>query len=541
MFRVMIVDDDDIERRGLAGLSVFPKLGMSVVAQAWDGSHAMELAAEFRPDIIISDIRMPVMDGLTFAAKVKVLLPVHIIMMSGYEDFEAAKQALSIGAHAYLTKPLKIEELEQALIRITGVLRADASAEYEATQIRTRLNALQPLLRERLLRDLLLGVRSMEDKHTRTEAVAAGLFTDEEKMAVILLESKDSAQPLLLRIQDTLTGMALALTLSGPIVIQGGTFAAVAFLPRFMNDEMAFDHLQQCAVYMLNTVKDGHDSSITISISTISDDESLLYVMYRQACSAMRFRSVYGPNRVYWYENESAFLSLPDISGAAGKIADYFRRNDIDGIIKVATAFFGDLQNSLPDPEALRRTCGELLLRLALTPYDKAENLAKHLADKKEACLELLKKTETEAALHDFCALFAAAPYDNGLKRRSRSDEIADRALAYIRQNFTKDISIDDIASQVYITPSHLRRVFKNVTGQTIQDCILAERMNKARELLYHTDTKIYDIALQTGYENSSYFNIVFKKYFGTAPGAYRSHIMSGGVVEAEDHDEKDV
>jgi two-component system response regulator YesN len=449
MFNVMIVDDDDIERRGLAGLAVFPKLGMSVVAQAWDGSHALTLAAEYRPDIVISDIRMPVMDGLSFAAKVKSLLPVHVIMMSGYEDFEAAKQALSIGADAYLTKPLKIEELEQTLIRVTGVLRADASAEYEAEQIQARLSALQPLLQERLLRDLLLGVRSMEDKHTRTEAAAAGLLMDEEKMAVILLESKDKAQPLLLRIQDTLAGMAPALTLSGPIAIQGGIFATVAFLPRFMNDEMAFDHLQQCAVYMLNTVKNGPDSSITISISTINDDETLLYDMYRQASSAMRFRSVYGPNRVYWYENESAFPDLPDISTAPEQIA----------------------------------------------PCD-------------------------------------------GQKRRSRSDEIAGRALSYIRQNFARDISIEDIANQVYVTPSHLRRVFKNVSGQTIQDCILAERMNKARELLYRTDLKIYDIALQTGYENSSYFNIVFKKYFGSSPGVYRSHIVSGSAAEVEGHDE---
>ena len=533
-----------MERQGLASLSIFPRFAMKVVAEAWNGEQALEIAETVRPDIVISDIRMPIMDGLTFAAKLKEKFPAtHIIMMSGFEDFSAAKQALSIGAHAYLTKPLRFDELERNLALIAGSIDAVANAAYEAVELQKRVDAIRPLLRERLLRDLLLGVRRMDDRLTRHEVRESGLFSPQDKLAVILLMAEKTAEiakgktagtagitvgrektdmdSFMLGIQDIMSGMSMALTLSEPIAIHSGVFACIAFLPRRMDDEVAFDHLQQCATYMLEHVRTKSGQSVTISISSIRDDEMKLDAMYTEAYDTMRLYSAYGLNRVYWYETTETRSSAPDVYAVAEDILRRFT-TDFSGIREQIAMFFDGMLGANLSLQNMQALCCELLTYLRVASAKQGRDFA-------------VKKTEKSPYVQILSANFAhelqehminiLTPGDEVFtpQTKTHADILVEKAVEYMNTHYMQDISADTIAQDVFITPAHLRRVFKNVTGQTIQEYILTARMNKAREMLSSTDLKIFEVAQAVGYENPPYFNIVFKKYFGKTPGEYRS------------------
>ncbi|MDR1532271.1 MAG: helix-turn-helix domain-containing protein [Clostridiales bacterium] len=478
MYKLLIVDDDETERRGIAGLPFFARYALSVAGEAWNGSQALEQALAIKPDIVLTDVRMPVMDGVTFAGHLKKALPsTRIILMSGFEDFESARQAVAIGADAYLTKPLRIDELESALRCAVGTLDSAAEDAYAARTLRERLESVRPFIKERLLRDLLLGVRSLRDKSARAEAEEAELFVPRSKLAVLLLADVHTREadvtPSMMELRDLLSRLCVTLNLSPPVFIHSGIFAVVASLPARLDDEGAFNHLQYCANHMLDAARAGCGRSLVAAISGIEEDEARLNAMYAQASETLRVHA-WGTG-AYWYAPAEQ-----DAGSAA------------DAIITMAGA----------DPRV------QAFLDTEDGMAALFEALAARWRDRPGG------QRQEERPL------------------RSASDALVEKAVAFIKGNFHKEISTDTISKEVYITPAHLRRVFKNVTGQTIQDYILAMRMDRARELLRGTDKKMLEIARSVGYESQSYFNVVFKKYCGRSPGEYRAWLMDGSPSE---------
>ncbi|MDR1638586.1 MAG: response regulator [Clostridiales bacterium] len=526
MYKVLLVDDDEIERQGLASLPVFPEHGMRIAGEAWNGKNAMELAEALQPDIVLTDIRMPVMDGLELASKLKVGNPeTRIVMMSGYEDFEAVRQALSFGADAYLTKPLNIAELGRVLGRVSASLNSRADESFEKGQLLKKVESMGPILRERLLRDLLLGVRSMSSVSARDEASSAGLFLAREKLAVILLEVEQSAsdrmEVFLERVQETLSGMSQALALCAPVVIHGGMLGFIAFMPRRMDDEAAFDHLQQCSAYMVERVRAAIGCPVTIGISSIREDETALASMYCQALETLRKFAGHGSNRAYWHEPESAGARQgPDIESLSREILEIINLQDPKAG-EACSIFVDELVSVGASMEELKGSCCELLANMAAVAGRKGQEL--------KLSGSLFQNIISARYAEDIKGCLKEQFSRQKSQRKSCGEVFAEKASAFMRENYKLDLSTDRIAQEVFVTPAHLRRVFKNATGQTIQEYLLAVRMDKARELLRTTEARILDVARDVGYANPSYFNIVFRKYYGKPPGEFR-----GGERNAE-------
>ena len=156
-YRVMIVDDEPIVCEGLRTF-YWDRYECEIAAEAMDGAEALELAETVRPDIIISDIRMPEMDGIAFSQRIKALDPgCEIILLTGYADFAYAQQALKIGVHDYLLKPFSFEDIEKALMGCIAAI-ADRNRKLEAeNHIREQLYTMVPFLTKQVYQDLLDG------------------------------------------------------------------------------------------------------------------------------------------------------------------------------------------------------------------------------------------------------------------------------------------------------------------------------------------------------------------------------------------------
>lgn len=530
MYRVLVVDDDEIERTGLSALDIFPIMNMQIIGSAWNGQQALELCAKEQPDIVISDIRMPVMDGLSFARVLKQMQPdTKIILISGFEDFAAAQQAIYIGADAYLVKPLNIDDLTNTLKQITSVMDGERAIAAENERLQARFVALLPVLQERILRDLLLGVCSMNDVQTRDEAQNLRLIEHTGKLALMIIQLDAFGKDVQLRqrqymyTNELLVALSKPFTDAMPIAVYFDQYALIINLPNMMDDETAFEYLHSCASTIFNDVRSRTGCNISIAISDIGESMDQVNMLYTQALKALQMRSSNKTNHIYWYDMaQGTEAPLPQVGIAAEHIERCMLVNDPVSLGNHLSDFFIAIDKSGATIETAHALCFELLLRFMMLASGTGKDFLS-IFENRETPYRAILEINNLADLKSFIlCLLERAMTILYIKQSTQAQKSVERARSIIQEQYTQQISTETIAQELYIAPSHLRRIFKNITGQTIQECILATRMSRARELLFDPSIKVFEVAQAVGYDNHSYFCIVFKKYFGTAPGEYR-------------------
>ena len=528
MFKLLIVDDDEMERRGIRSLSLLEALDIEVVGEAWNGREGLELCETLRPDIVLTDVRMPVMDGLGFSQELMRRHPdTRVLMMSGYEDFDAVRLAVSVGAWAYLTKPLALDDLKSALERVTGALRGEQHREEEGKQLQIRLEQMMPLMRERLLRDVLLGVRGADDAQTCSEAQSLCGYLVNAPLCVMILQLQLQNLPP----EQQLGGNTRAFDVLGPLCIamdaqlfsiRSGLYALIFTLSPSLDDEALFDSLQAHATRVLNELQQALSCELTVAVSGVGKGIWSLHSLHQQALSTLQKQALYSSNRVYWYEQNGGGALLPDAAGILKQLEERMFSHDMEGLKQALNAFFSGLREVNATIEYARILCVDLIFRHSLLAHADGKDFLS-LFEGREIPYARVMSTRTADELQAFLLDVYAQALDRLYVRpASQAEALVHKVRKLIAADFDKPISAATIAKEVFLTESHLRRVFKNVTGQTIGEHILMTRMQRACELLRGTDMRVFEIAGAVGYENHSYFSIVFRKYFGKAPGEYR-------------------
>lgn len=523
VYRVFLVDDDDLERRGIRALQLFEQLELTIVGEAWNGELALQQMHALRPDIVLSDVRMPVMDGLRMAAALRRELPgVKLIMMSGYEDFDAVRQSIQVGAEAFLTKPLRIDELKHTLSQVLDALDAERNRTRRRETVARYVARLMPMLRERLLRDLMLGVRHLDGGETQRELEEIGLFQDVDQFCVfaVQLSGPGEAQAGALDALKEVEGQHEAI----PVAIQGGLYALMVILPRGLNDEALFDSLQQRANAILTQLR-ALKASVTLGISGVGSVPGQLGQLYRQACAALQKQALYSANRVYWYDSQEEGRALPDAVACARQMDRALAQNDEQAVCGVITQFYGAMSAAGAQLETAHALSLEMLFHFVILAHQDGKDFLSVFDGREMPYQSIAAQRDLEGLARWMRQLFLKVLPALYLRPRSQAEKLVGQVREIIETQYAGDISADAIARQLFVAPSHLRRVFKNLTGQTIQECILATRMNRARALLFDPSEKVFEVAQAVGYDNHSYFSIVFKKYFGVTPGEYRNAI----------------
>lgn len=528
MYKVLIVDDDELERNGLMSLDLFSQMNMQIEAEAWNGQQALELFEHVKPDIVISDIRMPIMDGLTLTRIIKERRSnVKIILMSGYEDFTAAQQAVYIGAEAYVLKPLNITELTNVLKQIVNDIDVENNSNAEVRRLQARAEALQPMVREQLMRDLLLDIRSMSNPQTKQEVSNMGLFMGDEKLVVFNIQIGDLAagknQHHCIQIMDLMKKMSNSYSEMHLIAVQNNLLAMIITLPARLDDEKAFEYLENKAKDIFDMLREETSCDITIAISNIGVMAEQLNVLYTQAMSALQKQIIYNTNRIYWYEDtQNVPVPLPKTNIVAEDIQNCMITNDRQRLINTIASLCNSIRNANASFETIHAMCLELLSRFTIIASENGKDFLS-VFNTRQVPYKLILEMESLSDIQQYLIeVFQNAMKDLYAHQSTRTERMVEQAKEIIQQQYDQDISADTIAHEIFIAPSHLRRIFKNLTGQTIHDYILAIRMSKARELLFNPELKVYEVAQAVGYNNHSYFCITFKKYYGTTPGEYR-------------------
>lgn len=485
MYTLLIVDDEEIEREGMAQFIPWDSYEIKVVSTARNGAEGLEKIAKFRPDLAIVDIKMPVMNGIEMIRQAKEQYPdMTFVVLSGYGDYEFTSQAMELGVRHYILKPCDESKMIPVLNKAFAELEEARKKNARSEKLETEARLLKPYAREQLFRDLLLGKAQASSGARQLVDELGG----EQRMVLLLdFRLKCGFDSLERYVVGNMLGDLLP---DGTLLMTTGVDRDVLVLA----DAMAESSVET-AVQVLKKEFKRFETLPMLSSASRTGTLAELSVLFRQAQELLQLNMD---------ENEPALLRPS--------------RN----------AALPETVNEIFDLEALRQTGSyeELLQELAFS-FAKMEAKDYRPQQRQKLC-ELAWKLlfEDKAVPEDSLPAWADALTAawNHPQPDARSREIF---LAIYENLPEPEFSLQTIAQQrLFMSEDHLRRIFSQMTGNRFSAYLEHCRITQARRLLeFQPDMKISRLAELVGYPlDGQYFSKVFRKICGVTPTEYRNH-----------------
>lgn len=545
MVNILVVDDFLADRRSIRSvLTGFSDLNVHTIREAENGFQALEQIEKDAPDIVISDIEMPVCDGFELARAIRIRYPrIKIIFCSLYDEFDYARRALYFGGYGYILKPINPEELKQCILRATGHLTDEAlrqrdRQEYET--LRKVLDEYRPVLVEDLLRTLIMnGLQTSEASLWERIAylrigLAKGAFAvayveidDLEKLASA--ETFEQRQifrlKLYRRMEEVLRG-------EGNLTILPLDDAHFAIL---INQTEAGDvsssgvhkKVYHCCTKLLAEFAKS-DVSLTISVSEPCASLQGVHNLYEQCLYLMKHKYLLGKNKIILPEDVPSTRTTPDFDFNAIQKEVRFLLNS--GTAVDIEQFIDQLFRAAP-PYAnavyFKNLCFSIVICMQIALTENHEALS-DTSNTQTPVWETLLRFETVA---DASRWIKTILIDNqsllAVRSQHHNSQMVEKIKKYIESNYTRNFNLDVLAADLFYSPNYLNRIFKQETGETIFEYATTFRMEKAKELLHDPNIKLQGVSEALGYSNPAYFSSVFKKSTGMTLKEYRERYLA--------------
>ena len=540
MLKVFLAEDEFIIREGIKNNIDWQAHGYEFCGEASDGELAFPLIQKTRPDILITDIKMPFVDGLALSRLVKKELPeTEIIILSGYEEFDYAKEAIQIGVARYLLKPINGETLLQEIDSVAEIIlgkqkekeiREKYQKEMEENSLRDQMDLFQ---------HLVTGDCSMEE-----------LLSVADKLDLKIMAPWYSI--VLLKIQSMKHDYE---EYSGSIVVVDERIAKLAE-PEHV---LIFDRALEGRAFLFKA--DSEDELLAYQKEYLGDVKEVLssYVNLRYfggiGTPVNRLREIPASfedashafaHRYLVAESCILDSSLLMQEGAAEqedfrisavnpeqidrtKMQEFLRTGDLDEVVYFVDEFFGKLDGGAMKSRIFRQY-------ITMDAYFSIVDVLKGLGlqkDEIEAPDQDSSILQDEKSAMDYIVrIMEKALVLREKKASSRYEDVVSEVIHYIEDNYAQEeLSLNLLASHVNFSPNHLSMIFSQQTGQTLIRYLTDYRMNRAKELLRCSSKKSSVISMEVGYKDPHYFSYLFKKTQGMTPTQYRG----GRAAEGED------
>ncbi|MBM7568218.1 response regulator transcription factor [Paenibacillus sacheonensis] len=536
MYALLIVDDEKWVRKGLRLTIDWEAEGIEVLGEARDGEEALRMIEERTPDFIISDIKMPRMDGLALLEAVKARrLPTKMIMISGYSDFSYAQKALKCGVVDYVLKPIEETQILGVIRKCVDELKQEQDNHRHLEQITGCMRESLPLARQRFLEDLLLGENGFgHSRDTTREALDIRLNPDRLQVIAVHVyawgaNADDPGSRSLLRYG--LGNMAEEIgALAGEVMACPLDEREEADLAILLSSSRSHDAAITDAMNaLMKSASQYLNMGITIGVSrerTMSE----LPASFREAVSACAYAFYEGYGKVYEAARRPASSALPSLH--PGQIGPPGWDSRLVHAIKLnKDAMVNDLAEELF--QHIRASAAKYA---PLTLRKGVENLLQEVEQKLEAGYQSGKAADhdnpgiqirlrlpwcsVDELQSELPALFQQLLQVTGtLGNRKRVIELA---LDYLEAHAADAVTMNGVAEHFYLNPSYFSKLFHEETGETFSKCLARFRIDRAKLLLKDTKLKVYEVAEKVGYQDFRHFTKVFKEQEGITPGQYR-------------------
>lgn len=535
MLNLLLVDDEPLVLQTLHNAVDWTGFGIKIVGEARDGEEAYELCQTLKPDILLTDIRMPKMDGLELALKLtEEGSKIKTIIISGVQDFNYAKTAMELKADGYILKPIQIEELKAALQKVINNITIERDKENILNDLRRRINDSLPALRDKFLASLiqghLLSPVAIDERLKYYNipfpadglTVIAALEIDNFQKLNTELSIKD--MQLTVFAIDNVIRELVEINQAGLFLILQENSFAIIFHEKCIEDNRVLTICDE----IIETLGNYLNISVSIGIGSVAEDITELKKSYNDALKALQYKFYTGKRSVIDISDieDSGANEEPDIdfNNWQEPLSLSIQAGNVDTVNEILTQVFDTLNRnntiSVSEVKAfysefLRSFCKQL----------KNTPLANDPAYQLSYLLEKILQQETIQDLSNYVReLFLGITKFFGDKQLLKNSHIVKKVISYIAGHYMEEgLNVKQLSEEVaFLTPNYLSRVFKQITGQTLIEYITNTRINIAKELLQQPDLKIYEICEMVGYSNPKYFTKVFKKTTGIFPTQYR-------------------
>ena len=532
-YRVLLADDEEEIRTGISRKIDWASLGFSLVGEAANGEEALELAEQLRPDVVLTDIKMPFMDGLELCRRLRQSLPgAKLVVFSGFDDFEYARQAVGMGVSEYILKPINAVELSEVLTKLRRQLDSQRLERRDMETLRRRYEESLPILRALFYTRLLSGQLrpdQVQDRAARYEIeLPPGLWAAALVHADLPGDGEDGQRDelVLLSAQSFLEEHFALEGCSARVILYGDT---AALLVQLSGPDRLYPLLEE--LERLSLLSQSYlGIPLTAGVGLPCQGPEELHRSVEGARSALDYRALMGGGRVI-------YIGDLEPQSAAELSFEEEDQRQLSAAIKLGT------------PEQVEQVVRGLMDRLkqAGLSLSKCHLFLLELV----TCLIRLTRSGGVAveavfganftgsvSISDFSSLEELGRWlgERCLKLhellgRQRSDsawKLVEQAKDYIAGHYSDEgLSVESLCSHIHLSPTYFSTLFKREVGLSFTAYVTQVRMEEAVRLLRDTDEKTYRIAERTGYIDPNYFSYVFKKQFGLSPSKFRSGLKN--------------
>lgn len=530
LYNVLLVDDEADVLQAMKKKIDWEALGFCLAGTAENGQEALEMAEQLHIDVVMTDIKMPYMDGLTLCKNLKQSYRnMKVIIYSGFDDFEFAREAVHLEAEEYLLKPISAGDMEAAFSKV----RKKLDQEYDEYRNLNRLSEYYrkslPAMREQLVMGILEGRIAGERARAMMETYEICLDSPFYVVAALYMDvnpREEQPQP------------AQLFTLSLKDMVQDYLknrtwFFSTAFLDQviviFMLDEreeidQVLYHLDQICKMGFHVLK----SSVTAAVGQICANTDALHTSYEEAVNAMEYRSILGSGQVL-YINDIEPCSEENILVTEHEFQNLVhavKLGNRDETNAAIAQIMDSIRKEPISPGQYQLLFMELLSELMKIgrAYKLHPNqiFGEHAGSWQEL-YRMVTVDELEGWLQEVCTNLRHVLRH---ERRDSAARLTEQAKAYIEEHYKEsDLSADSLCRCLNVSAAYFSTIFKREVGMSFVAYLTKIRLEHALELLRTTEDKTYIIASRVGYMEPNYFSYVFKKQYGISPSKYRAEM----------------
>ena len=542
MLKIFLAEDEVIVRETIKRMIPWEELGFELVGEAADGEMALPLLIRQKPDLLITDIKMPFMDGLTLAKLAKKELPeLKIVILSGYDDFNYAKQAINIGVEDYLLKPITKNALIERLSEIRSRYEHEKTQKEYYEKFQREMQAYEKNSSRDFFEALVRGSMDMMEVYKKAEKLGVDIVAEAYNILIFTMNSEEDfsgqkegyseweAESLEM-LEEFFSGHPSAMLFRSNIFSYGVLLKG--------QKESIKEITKECVGKIQGILKRKESKrEWFLAVGQPVERLSQIKKSYHTASRAFSQRYLYGENILYYDEmemmehrsgqadtNDNAYLKKVDVNALNPAILQKFLSNGIQEEIEnfVKDYFYAIGQE--PMESLVFRNYVILNVRFSVITFLKGlgcDTEGMESENTEEILVESGKNIENAIAYAEKMISRAITIRDQNSGNKNRS--ILKTAVDFIESHYMEEeISLNTVANVANVSANHFSALFSQNMGQTFIEYLTSLRMNKAKELLRCTGMRSSEIAGEIGYKDAHYFSYLFKKTQGMTPSDYR-------------------
>ncbi|MBV7273250.1 response regulator [Clostridiaceae bacterium UIB06] len=531
MYKIILVDDEEEVRKGIINKIQWNKYGFEIIGEAENGREALEIAEKNVPDLVITDIKMPFMDGMELSEILSErFATVKIVILTGFDEFEYAKTAIKLNVIEYILKPISSNDIIKLLINVKERLDKEFQEKKDMKFFEELYHKSLPILREKFLSSIIRGNIDIDEIIEKEKNYNISLEGETFLISIIAIdykleniESKDK-EIIIFKVLN-LCEEIINKYCAGLVFIEEGNIVILS-----ISQEKDKKLMLQKTTKILEEIKQSVDKylklNITIGIGTSCEDIEGVSISYKNAVAALDYRIILGNNRIIFIddiepkrENEIVFDKLKE-----RQLESCIKTGTKEEIYSTVEDIFKVIEASRASIEHYQIYLIQIVTIIIKISKDSSVDIADIFGEKFNFFIEL-DKFSTLVEVKNWIKKISIKISEHIIKgREDLSKLLVDNAKEYIEERYQDvDININTICNYLHISQAYFSYIFKKDTKTTFVSYLTQIRMEKAKELLRNTNLKTFIIAEKVGFSEPNYFSYCFKKNLGQSPSEYRN------------------